>query len=191
MAYPNFDPNTDFGQPVRVQRVVITPTATPEGRFLAGAVAQVNPATTTIAQLTATAYDIAGVVVPDQTFYWESSNPSLAAVDQSGNVTRTAPSSATQLYDSNGCENVTAAAGGGLGGIVTVSAVWLRQDGSKSGVHGDVNVFIQNHGQRIAGQCAQPVRLSALDNPPVTNQTSPLVDYNAPDGPTFDYTQNS
>jgi len=89
-------------------------------------------------QLTATAYLNGVALSPQPSFKWESSNPDVCAVDQSGNCTRVTNSNASS-FDSNGGVSV-----GQLGGISNIRATALRPDGSVSGVGGEITIVIQN-----------------------------------------------
>jgi hypothetical protein len=167
--YPNNEtyPN-DYNEPgtsvVMVDQVTVSPSASDASRFMAGAVVGGAAAVTTIPQLVATAYKN-GVVVPGQSFSWESSNSGVVKVDQNGNCTRVTNNQALS-YDSNGM-----ICGGNedleshLGGLSTITATWLRPDGSASGVRGDIKICVQAAGQRNFGSIfdiAQPVRLIVL-----------------------------
>jgi hypothetical protein len=100
---------------------------------------------TTLPQLTAQAY-LDGTPVA-AAFFWESSNPAFAVVDQSGNVSRApAPAnSRSRSYDSNG-GNTT----GQLGGLSQIRATAKRPDGSLSGVWDEIAIAVQAQGFNTA-----------------------------------------
>jgi hypothetical protein len=72
---------------------------------------------------------------------WEV-NSDVCSIDQSGNITRRINNQVVG-YDSNGASTT-----GHTGQLVQVTATVLRQDGSKSGVLGTLNVCIQNAAPR-------------------------------------------
>lgn len=136
---------------------------------MTGAVEGGDPAETTLPQLTATAYQWTPAgngspVDPQPTFKWVSSNPDVAAVDQSGNVTRTTANPNASSFDSNGAPSV-----GQIGGLATIRAIALRGDGSES-VEGQIVISVQAQGFQI------PTTPGPLSIPlPAMNTKGPVI----------------
>ena len=122
-------------------RVVVTSVNATTDRTMLGGVVGGSPAQDSIPQLTATAYLNGVALNPQPSFAWYSSNPNVATVDQSGNVTRTAANPNALSYDSNGTVST-----GQLGGLSRIRAVALLPNGAESGVEGYLDIVVQAPG---------------------------------------------
>jgi hypothetical protein len=137
-----FNPDAGFISPVFYDKCVITSGNDTTDRVMTGGAAGgVVPWQDTLPQLTATVYLRGQVVSPQPEILWEVDSDACS-IDQSGNIQRRR-NPAVAGFDSNGC-SVTEH----TGQLVQVTATVLRQDGSKSGVLGTLNVAIQNHAPR-------------------------------------------
>jgi hypothetical protein len=137
-----FNPDGGFISPMFYDKCVITSADQTASRVMnGGAVGGVVSWSDTLPQLTATVYLRGQVVSPQPEVLWEV-NSDACSIDQSGNITRKR-NPAVQGFDSNGCSTTEH-----TGQLVQVSATVLRQDGSKSGILGTLNVAIQNHAPR-------------------------------------------
>jgi hypothetical protein len=140
-----FNPDAGFISPVFFDAVKIsTQDSTASRVMFGGAVGGVVVEQKTLPQLTATVYLKGVALSPQPSVLWEV-NSDACSIDQSGNITRRVN---TQVvgYDSNGASTI-----GHTGQLVQVTATVLRQDGSKSGVLGTLNVCIQNAAPRQYG----------------------------------------
>jgi len=130
-------------------------------KFMRGAVEGVSGAQATIPQLSATAYLNGVALSPQPNFKW-TADSTVSHVDQSGNVTRSAVNPNAFSFDSNGAPST-----GQLGSIVTVRATYLRQDGSESGVYGEIKIAIQAQGdsaQQRASNSHSGVAADGINN---------------------------
>jgi hypothetical protein len=140
---PSNDPTSGaFISPVFYDKCVITSSDSTASRvMLGGAVGGLVAEQDTLPQLTATV-TLKGVALsPQPSVLWEA-NSDVCSIDQSGNITRRINNQVVG-YDSNGASTT-----GHTGQLVQVTATVLRQDGSKSGVLGTLNVCIQNAAPR-------------------------------------------
>jgi hypothetical protein len=143
------DPSA-FISPVFYDSVKITSIdATVSRVMLGGSVGGLIPEQTTLPQLTATVY-LKGVALnPQPSVLWEVSGCSCT-IDQSGNITRKI-NNQVQGFDSNGASTI-----GHTGELVQVTVTVLRQDGSKSGILGTLNVCVQDHSPAQYSPLGQP-----------------------------------
>ena len=143
-----------FTSPIFFDRVIVSSSDSTTGRVLRTSVGGLNKGVTTAQlgllvpsdapqaslQLTAVAYLKGVALSPQPAFHWESSNPGVAAVSQSGLVSRVT-NNQTLGFDSNGAANLSVQAGESfLGGISNVKATALRPDNSMSGVFGEITI---------------------------------------------------
>ena len=124
-----------FTSPIFFDRVIVSSSDSTTGRVLLGtSVGGLNKGVTTAQlgllvpsdapqaslQLTAVAYLKGVALSPQPAFHWESSNPGVAAVSQSGLVSRVT-NNQTLGFDSNGAANLSVQAGESfLGGYPTL-----------------------------------------------------------------------
>jgi hypothetical protein len=132
------DPSA-FISPVFYDKCVITSIdATASRVMLGGAVGGFVTEQTTLPQLTATVYLKGVALSPQPSVLWEVSGNSCT-IDQTGVISRKI-NNQVQGFDSNGASTT-----GHTGELVQVTITVLRQEGSKSGVLGTLNVCVQDH----------------------------------------------